>query len=343
MTRSIPILVVTILGSFLSALVLTWATKNYAVRVGMLDSPNERSSHSVATPRGGGLAIVIPMAVVLTIIAAFGLHQDRSTAALLLVTVALAALGWFEDRHRLHIVLRLGIQGAAGVTAIVLLGPFEHLDVAGYSISLGITASLVTILWFLWMTNLYNFMDGIDGIAASQAAVAGCAMGIWFTLYDDHVMAMFSYAIMAASLGFLIWNWSPARIFMGDVGSLSLGGVFAVLALIANKVHQIPLGAFVLLFGVFLVDATLTLVKRTVQRKVVWRAHREHFYQRAVIAGWSHAQVTAAVTVTSVLLAVLGTFEARHYGPGHLWMPLGLLLISLLAYMVIKKERPLSR
>ncbi len=285
------------------------------------------------------MGIVIPMAVALVLMAVFDVYDKSVIGAMMLVIVLLATLGWFEDRYRLHIFVRLGIQVAAGVIAIVLLGPFEYVDFSGYSIPLGVAAPLVSILWFLWMTNLYNFMDGIDGIAASQAAVAGCTLGIWFTLHDDHVMAMFSYAIMAASLGFLIWNWSPARIFMGDVGSLSLGGVFAVIALIANNVHQIPLGAFVLLFGVFLVDATVTLGRRMIQRKVFWQAHREHYYQRAVLAGWSHAQVTTAATVTSVVLAILGTLEAQSLGPTHLWLPLGLLLMCALAVVVIRKER----
>lgn len=315
---------------------MTWIAKDYALRSGIMDSPNERSSHSRATPRGGGVGIVLPMLLALTAMLLSSSYDRRTVTVFMFVVILLAIVGWLDDRYELHFLVRIVAQIVAGIVVLSVIGSFEYLKIAGNTISLDFLAPVLTLLWFLWMTNLYNFMDGIDGIAAGQGAIAGCALGIWFTIHDDYVMALFSYVIMAASLGFLVWNWSPARIFMGDVGSSTLGGVFAVMALVAYKTHQIPFGAFLLLFGVFLADATVTLIKRILQGKAFWQAHREHLYQRAVIAGWSHAQVTTIAIITSVVMAILGTLEMLHVSPVYLWLPLGIFGLGLLALIVLK-------
>jgi Fuc2NAc and GlcNAc transferase len=333
----IPYLVLTVAGSFSIAVILTWVAKNYALRTGILDSPNERSSHSIDTPRGGGVGVVVPMLIALSIMMMNGSYDRRTLIVFLFVVILLAIVGWLDDRYGLHFFVRIIAQILGGVVVLGVIGSFEYLEIAANAIPLNFLAPVITLLWFLWMTNLYNFMDGIDGIAAGQGAIAGCFLGIWFTIHDDHVMALFSYVIMAASLGFLVWNWAPARVFMGDVGSSTLGGVFAVIALVAYKTHQIPFGAFVLLFGVFLADATVTLIKRILQGKVFWKAHREHLYQRAVIAGWSHAQVTTTVIITSIFMAILGTLEMLHVSPVYLWVPLGMFVLGVLALIVRKK------
>ncbi len=330
-------MVLTVAGSFLLAVILTWVAKNYAIRTGIFDSPNERSSHSMDTPRGGGVGIVVPMLIALSIMMVSSSYERRTLIVVLFVVMLLGIVGWLDDRYELHFLVRIIAQIFGGVVVLSGIGSFEYLEIAGNSISLYFLAPVITLLWFLWMTNLYNFMDGIDGIAAGQAAIAGCFLGIWFTIHADHVMALLSYVIMAASLGFLVWNWAPARIFMGDVGSSTLGGVFAVIALIAYKRHQIPFGAFVLLFGVFLADATVTLIKRVFQGKIFWQAHREHLYQRAVIAGWSHAQVSTTAIIISVIMAILGTLEMLHVSPAFLWLPLGAFVLGMLAIIVRKK------
>lgn len=283
------------------------------------------------------MGIVLPMFIALAAMLISGSYDRRTIIVFLIVVSLLAFVGWIDDKYELHFLIRITAQILGGVVVLGALGSFEYLEIAGTSIPLAFLAPAITLLWFLWMTNLYNFMDGIDGIAAGQGAVAGCALGIWFTIHNDHVMALFSYVIMSASLGFLVWNWAPARIFMGDVGSSTLGGVFAVIALVGHNSHQMPFGAFVLLFGVFLADATVTLIRRIFEGKAFWQAHREHLYQRAVIAGWNHAQVTTTVIITSALLAVLGTLEMLHVSPVFLWLPLGVLMLGMLATIVIKR------
>ena len=330
-------LVFAILGSFLLAVFVSWVIKKYAFSLGMVDVPNERSLHVIETPRGGGLGIIAPMVIALIIMMLGRFYDNRSLAALMCSTLILALTGWFDDRFGLHVLSRIVIQVFAGIIVLSMLGAYEQLELAGKIIFLGSLAPLVTLFWFLWMTNLYNFMDGIDGVAASQAAIAGFFLGLWFAIHNDYVMALFSYVIMSASLGFLVWNWAPARLFMGDVGSLALGGVFSVIALIAYKKHGIPFGAIVLLFGVFIADTTFTLIKRVLQRKAFWRAHREHVYQKAVAAGWSHLRVTTSVIVISVIMATLGTFEMLRVYPQQLWQPLGILLLATIAVVMVRR------
>ncbi len=343
MGNIIPYMVLAILGSFLLAVIVTWSAKQYALRTGILDRPNDRSSHTADIPRGGGVGIVFPILIALIIILLSGSYDRHTLLVFLFVVGLLAVVGWLDDKYEVHFLLRIIAQLIGGVVVLSVIGAIDFLGIFGKNIPLLFLAPITTLLWFVWMTNLYNFMDGIDGIAAGQGAVAGCFLGIWFTIHNDYVMALFSYVIMAASLGFLVWNWAPARIFMGDVGSLTLGGVFALMAVVAYKNHQIPFGAFLLLFGVFLADATVTLIKRVIQGKIFWRAHREHFYQRAVIAGWSHAQVTTTVVVTSVIMAILGTLEMLHIGPLYLWLPLGMLVLGTLAFLVRKKSLAIGR
>jgi Fuc2NAc and GlcNAc transferase len=144
---------------------------------------------------------------------------------------------------------------------------------------------------------------------------------------------------MAASLGFLIWNWTPARIFMGDVGSVTLGGVFAVLAIIGNVQDGVPLTAYIILFGVFLFDTIVTLIRRLIEGKVIWNPHREHFYQRAAATGLGHAFVTVSAILATLVLAALASLEKFQVAPAGLWPLLALFLLTTLASLVMVREK----
>ena len=330
---------VSILVAFGAGVLLTWWLRRFTLAAGMLDHPNPRSLHTEAVPRGGGLAIVLVVAVAL--LTAWG-TTDRSGISttlpvMLAMLVLLAASGWLDDRRGLSPLLRLAVHTLAAGLLVYGVGAFGELALAGLHIPLGPIAGIFSVLWIVWLANGFNFMDGIDGIAASQAAVAACTMGLWFALRGDTVMALVCYVIMAASLGFLVWNWAPARIFMGDVGSVSLGGTFAALALVGNQLYEMPLGAFVLLLGVFIADTTVTLIRRLGRSEAVWRAHREHYYQRAVAAGWGHARVTLLVILLAVVMALLATLEL--HSPNPWWWLVALAVLGGSGAAVVIRER----
>jgi Fuc2NAc and GlcNAc transferase len=276
----------------------------YAQEKKLLDIPNVRSSHSVPTPRGGGLAIVIVL--MLTAMVSLFLPQApvQSLLCLLVATLAFALLGWQDDKHGLPVSIRFLIQSLiAALSSIWLLW-----GIAGFSITIeGIVMLLLCVLWTVWMANLYNFMDGIDGISAVETIILGAVTSYWFATAGVISFAIICIAAAGAALGFLRWNWSPAKIFMGDVGSLALGAFFAIIAVIGTAGVGLPFVAFLILYAVYLADSGITLLHRMIKGEKWWQAHRSHFYQRAVQSGFSHAQVSLAVMMLNIILAVLAS------------------------------------
>lgn len=328
-----------ILSSFVLAIILTWAIRNYAMTVEMVDIPDERTSHKGDIPRGGGLSIVLLMLLALGIMA-LAPKGVRYVYTLIIVIIVLSTLGWMDDRYGVIPLVKLLVQVGIGLFMVGSVGAVQTIDIVGITISpADYLAPLFTVIWIVWLVNLYNFMDGIDGLAASQAAITSCTLGIWFNLHGDILVSLFCYVIMAASLGFLVWNWSPARIFMGDVGSVALGGIFAALFLIGNVEYNIPFSSFVILLAIFLADTTITLFRRLARRKVVWRAHNEHYYQRVITAGVGHAQATIAVILGSILMAVLATLDMLGIEPRTMWLLLAILILITFFLTVILMER----
>ena len=271
----------------------------------LLDIPNDRSSHTVPTPRGGGLAIVI----VLLMSGVVSLFLPQAPidvlVCLLLATLAFSLLGWQDDKHDLPASVRFLIQL---LIAVFASGWLLWAAVPGYSTSFALLALLLlSTLWIAWMANLYNFMDGIDGISAVESLILGATTSYWFAISGVASMAIICIAVAGASVGFMRWNWSPAKIFMGDVGSLALGAFFAIIAIIGTTRLDIPLLAFLILYAVYLADSGVTLLHRIIKREKWWQAHRSHFYQRAVQSGFSHAQVSLSVMALNIIFAVLAS------------------------------------
>jgi len=329
-----------ILFSFILSIILTWAIKNYAMAIGMVDTPNKRTLHEGDIPTGGGLSIALIMLIALGIMMLTAVEGARHANILVIVIILLSTLGWMDDRYGVAPLVKFIIQIGIAIFMIGSVGAVRSLDIGGVPISLeGYFAEIFTIVWIVWLVNSYNFMDGIDGLAASQSAITSCTLGIWFNMYGDVLVSLFCYVIMAASLGFLVWNWSPARIFMGDVGSVALGGVFATLFLMGNVEHNIPFSSFVILLAIFLADTTITLVRRLVCGKAVWQAHKEHYYQRAITAGVGHGQVTIAIILGSVLMAVLATLDMSRTEPKIMWLLITILVLITFFLKVISLEK----
>ncbi|MGB5766599.1 MAG: glycosyltransferase family 4 protein [Arenicellales bacterium] len=271
----------------------------------LLDIPNNRSSHTVPTPRGGGLAIVIVL--LLSGVVSLFLPQAPIDVlvCLLLATLAFSLLGWQDDKHDLPASVRFLIQL---LIAVFASGWLLWAAVPGYSTSFALLALLLlSTLWIAWMANLYNFMDGIDGISAVESLILGATTSYWFAISGVASMAIICIAVAGASVGFMRWNWSPAKIFMGDVGSLALGAFFAIIAIIGTTRLDIPFLAFLILYAVYLADSGVTLLHRIIKKEKWWQAHRSHFYQRAVQSGFSHAQVSLSVMALNIIFAVLAS------------------------------------
>jgi len=259
----------------------------------LVDRPNERSSHVMPTPRGGGIAVVGGVVIAWLVLAQVGLVPPE-TMRIALGAVLLAVVSWVDDLRNLSPLTRLIAQSAA--VAI------------GLSAVLGLTTlySVVIALLWIWWINLFNFMDGIDGIAGSEAAAIGAGLLIFalFGVGADPALAMVSAAIIGAAIGFLVWNWSPAKIFLGDVGSVPLGYMlgFLLLSVAGRGYWKVAL----ILPLYFVADATITLLRRLLRGEQIWRAHRGHFYQQAIRRGLGHAAVVKRVIAADLLLIGCG-------------------------------------
>lgn len=306
------------LGFALSAVLLSYlgvaGLKRWAERRQMLDVPNERSSHTQPTPRGGGLAIVV--VVLFGWLVVLSLHPGSWVFADLLYVIGaalIAAVSWVDDLRSLSSRLRFGIHMSGAALAIWSFGYWSTitLPVIG-SLYLGLVGLILTFVWIIGLTNAYNFMDGIDGIAGGQAVVAGLGWAALGYLTIQPLVGTMGILLAAASLGFLGHNWPPARIFMGDVGSAFLGFTFAVLAVAAAPRDARLAFVGILFVWPFVFDATFTLVRRLKNGENIFAAHRTHLYQRLVIAGYSHR----FVTLLYIGLAAWGTIWGLIWAQG---------------------------
>ena len=296
-----PALLLALLGgaAFLASCFGTRLLITILRRHQVLDVPNERSSHAVPVPRGGGIAMIGTIAAAWIGLWAIGVLPPASLA-IAADMLALAVVSWIDDRRGLSPAVRLLAQFAAVAAGVWVL---PQGAVFQDWLPFGLERAAMAVVW-VWFLNLFNFMDGIDGIAGSEAVAigAGLVLVLSFGGARDIGIAAPAAAIAAASLGFLIWNWAPARIFMGDVGSVPLGYVLGYL--LCRLAIDGWWKAALILPAYFVADATLTLLRRLARGERMWQAHREHFYQRAVRRGLSHdAVVLRVIAADAVLIA----------------------------------------
>ena len=252
-----------------------------------LDQPNERSLHASPVPRTGGLAIVPALALGLLMAGA-----DRLLVALML---ALMLLSLLDDWRRLSAGWRLlGHLAAAGVVAWASFPAAGWIELALLTLAVG------------WMINLYNFMDGADGLAGGMTAIGFCAYAAAAALAGNATYAVGSLCVASAAFAFLLFNFPPARIFMGDAGSIPLGFLAAALGALGWRDGLWPLWFPPVVFAPFVIDASVTLLKRGLRGERVWQAHRSHYYQRLVLTGWSHRRLA----VSEYSLMLLGSAAA---------------------------------
>lgn len=250
----------------------------------VLDMPNARSLHTLPVPRGGGLAIAVVVIVAQLAVLASGHWALQSGLITTVVAAGFAALGWADDRASRSVLVRLAVQSALALMFVALAVPAEFA---------GTTRAL---LWLavLWGVNLFNFMDGADGLAGAQTVAAGIGLGVLLSISAHTGAAVAGFCMAGAALAFLRWNWHPARVFLGDVGSYFIGFELTALVILSGQSAHGPWPALILV-APFVLDATLTLGVRAVRGAALWRAHREHVYQRLIVRGCSPARVAAAM------------------------------------------------
>lgn len=281
----------------------------------IVDLPNERSSHTLPTPRGGGLATTPVMALALLTMADFRL--------LGMGALALLAISWIDDRKGLPPLPRFAVHGLA-VAAVLVFLPADALVFQGVLPLWG--DRLLTGIGWLWFVNLYNFMDGIDGITGIETV----SLGLGIAVVGGGALVSPALTVLAVGLAFLLFNWHPAKLFLGDSGSVPFGYVLGGLLVLLAAQGQ--LAAALILPGYYLADATITLGRRALAGEKIWRPHRKHFYQRAVQGGKRHDQVVLAIAVADLLLVGCALMAALEQSLAGLALA-GLVVAGLLAVL----------
>lgn len=325
---------------FISSIFLVWGFRLYALKKNILDHPNARSSHVVPTPRGGG--IVFPILWIAYLLFSYfqGAIKIEYLSIFIPSVVFLGIIGFWDDRFNVSAKWRFLAQLVVAVYSVYLLGGFPNLQIGVWSLSWGWLGFIVAVLALVWSANLYNFMDGIDGIAAVEALFVFGFGGYFIWQAGGYEFAKLIWAMAVMVAGFLVWNRPPAKIFMGDVGS-SLLGFLVILFGIAGEVwYKVPLLLWVILYGVFWFDATVTLIRRFIHGDVWHQAHRLHAYQRLQLKNWTHKKILLGVIAINSFLALLALIA--NYFPFYVIVSfLGAFLVLLVCYLWVEKLQPM--
>ncbi|QOG12068.1 MraY family glycosyltransferase [Arcobacter sp. FWKO B] len=283
---------------FILSFTLTYLIKNYAIKKSLVAQVNERSSHTVPTPHGGGIAIAITWFVGLCYLyITDGINTSLFYA--FSAGILISVVSFFDDLYELSPKIRLIVQSSVAITGLIAIGGLQSIDLGLFAIENQFITNLFAFLLIVWYINLTNFIDGINGYVGSMFVFLGVAGLI---LVGD----VYFGVLIASVLGFLYWNWNKAKIFMGDVGSTLLGYNIAIITLYYANEQSTNLWLWIILFGLFWLDATVTLIRRKLNGEKLSQAHKKHAYQRLTQAGWSHYKVTNySIALNIVLFSIV--------------------------------------
>lgn len=316
MTGNQVLLLTAVLSAFVvSLLAVRMLARGAFDLLHVLDHPNERSLHENPVPRNGGVGLLLGLLAAAIPVALLA-ERPLPLAAIAAAAAMVALVSWLDDHYDMSRKLRLAVHFGAGILLIVGGIGWTGISFSGTSVSviaLDFPRPLVwvlTLLFVVWMTNLYNFMDGMDGFAGGMSLFGFATLAVLGYQGGAEAFTALNAAIAAAAAGFLLSNFPPASIFLGDVGSSTLGLLAAAMSLWGAELGLFPIWAAWLAFSPFIIDATWTLIRRALKRERIWEAHRSHHYQRLVLAGWSHkrtlvrAYVLMAAAACSAMAAV---------------------------------------
>ena len=315
------------LTTFAIALGSSFCLSGLKSRIGILDHPNARSLHRQPIPRTGGLAVFA--GILVGVLAVWIGVKDFCGRMAIYPGISLALLvvvSFLDDRMGVAAKWRILIHLLGAVSLLAAGFAPDRLDLPGLTLVLPIWTTIpLTLLFTVWMINLYNFMDGMDGFAGGMAVIGFTTLA-WLGRADPG-FAAFCLVVATASAGFLIHNFPPAKIFLGDTGSTTLGFLAAACSLWGSKAGLFPFWVALLVFSPFIVDATVTLLRRLLHGEKVWEAHRTHYYQRLVLLGWGHRRTVLVEYALMLACAGSAVLAVRLPPTGQAMMALGWLLI----------------
>ena len=323
-------LVIIYITLFLLSFFLTFFIRKLAIKKSILDFPNERSSHKTPTPKGGGLAIAIIWFLGLV----YFYITDNINQRLFLSFmpgILLVIIGIIDDIIAIKPVYRLIFQLIVSGIAISIIGGLEKLNLGFYIVENRLALTILALLGTVWFINLFNFLDGIDGYIGMEVIFITSAA---FILFNDNIALL----LLVSTLGFLVWNWQPAKIFMGDVGSTLLGFNIAIFSIYYQNTSKSSLVIWLMLSSVFWFDATLTLFRRYRNKEKLIIAHKKHAYQRIVQAGFTHQKTVIYAFLLNLIILLLSYYSLIISQILLLCFAFNMLLLYLIVRQVDRKK-----
>ena len=315
---------------FIASVLITWIVRMLALRANVIDNPNERSSHTIPTPRGGGLAFVAIWFIGMTIeFIANNVEQDLYFA--MLSGLLIVAVGVVDDIRNVSAKMRLAIQILASAAALYFLGGFQRLDFGFYVFENVYILTPIALIGFVWFINLFNFLDGIDGYVGIETVFIFLFIAVMF-------QDVYALLLSVAVAGFLVWNWQPAKIFMGDVGSTLIGFNVAICMTYYSNHDQLSVFIFLIITSAFWFDATYTLIKRWRNKENLGEAHRKHAYQRVTQSGFSHQKTSLLLLLTNALLGIFAYLAYIYSEYLMLFLLASIILLSLIVKYIDRRK-----
>ena len=290
---------------------ITYCIRHLAVKINLYDIPNQRSSHNIPTPKGGGISIVVLLIIAISTLFYFEMISREIFSSLIIGLLIISAIGLIDDYKNLSILIRLIGYTFGAIIALYFIGGVSSLFENDHNFfkccdinisSFGGFGPFLAILYMLWLTNLYNFMDGADGLAAIQTICVSLFSIFLFYFSGHYTLVIIMVCLASATSGFLYWNWAPAKIFMGDVGSCSIGFFFGLFSIYTAKEEIVPISIWLILLAPFIGDATFTLIKRVINKEKWYQAHHSHAFQKLYRLGFSHSQLTLGLFLINLFL-----------------------------------------
>tara|TARA_R110002110_G_scaffold365271_3_gene575159 strand:- start:76546 stop:77583 length:1038 start_codon:yes stop_codon:yes gene_type:complete len=281
---------------------IIYLIRQYSIRKDLFDVPNNRSSHTTPTPKGGGIGIVLTLLITISALFAYDMIESNLALSLLLGLSIVAITGLIDDFKNISALKRALTYVISALLSIYLIGGFTTVSINNYTLQLSHAGYLFSVLFVVWLINLYNFMDGTDGFAAIQTIMVSLFCGYLFMTAENIPFTILILGLFSSTLAFLYWNWSPAKIFMGDVGSCSIGFLFGLLTIYTEAKNIISISVWLILLAPFIGDATYTLFKRILNREKWYQAHNSHAYQRFYQSGFTHSQLAIGLFMINLLI-----------------------------------------
>ena len=284
------------------SVIITAYIRNFSIKNNLFDIPNDRSAHKIPVPNLGGIAIIIPLIFLIVTLFSQEMIGDEIGISMIIGLSLIAIVGLVDDCKNLSAFTRITIYIIASGASLYLIDGVKSISINEYNYYLGGVGYCLGVLFLVWLTNLYNFMDGVDGFAAIETICVSIFCCFLFYSLDNVPFLIIMLCLASTTVGFLYWNFAPAKIFMGDIGSCSIGFFFGLLAVYTGVNGIISISVWLVLLAPFISDATFTLVSRIFNSERWYVAHKSHAYQKLHQLGLSHKQLSLNLFIVNILL-----------------------------------------